>query len=58
MLFNYENFKRALKRVEEEKFALLQKDIEQVKAWVEKMLTLSLESNANLSRTNYLGVDM
>lgn len=58
MLFNYESFKRALKRVEEEKFALLKKDIEQVKAWAEKMLTLSLESTANISRTNYLGVDM
>lgn len=58
MLFNYESFKRALKRVEEERFELLKKDIAQVKAWVEKMLTLSLESTANLSRTNYLGVDM
>lgn len=58
MLFNYESFKRALKKVEEERFALLKKDIEQVKAWVEKMLTLSLESTANISRTNYLGVDM
>lgn len=58
MTFNYENFKRALKRVEEEKFAILKKDIEQVKAWVEKMLKLSLESTANISRTNYLGVDM
>lgn len=58
MLFNYESFKRALKKVEEERFALLQKDIQQVKAWAEKMLTLSLESTANISRTNYSGVDL
>lgn len=58
MAFNYESFKNALRKVEEEKFAILKKDIEQVKAWVEKMLTLSLESTANMSRTNYSGVDL
>jgi len=58
MRFNYENFKVALKKVEEERFELLKKDIEIVKAKVERILTLCLESSANISRTNYAGVDM
>lgn len=58
MLLNYEKFKLALKRVEEERFEILKKDIEQVKIWVEKMLTLGLESTSSISRASYLGLDM
>lgn len=56
--FNYNSFKEALKRVEQENHARLMEDIEKVKAFVEKALTLCLESNANLSRTNYPGVEL
>lgn len=58
MRFNYEKFKNALRKVEEERFLALKKDIEQVKAFVEKALTLCLESTANMSRTSYSGVDI
>lgn len=56
--FNYNNFKEALRRVEQENHAKLMQDIEKVKAFVEKALTLCLESNANLSRMNYPGVEL
>jgi hypothetical protein len=58
MRFNYESFRMALKKVEEERFLILQKDIKQVKAWVEKALTMCLDSTANMSRATYSGVDM
>lgn len=58
MRFNYERFKNALKKVEEERFLALKRDIEQVKAFVEKALTMFLESSANTSRASYLGVDL
>lgn len=56
--FNYDNFKEALKRVQDENHARLMQDIEKVKAFVEKALTLCLESNANMSRMNYPGVEL
>lgn len=51
--FDYNSFKEALKRVQEERHALLLQDIQKVKAFVEKMLTLFLESSTNMSRVNY-----
>jgi len=56
--FNYNNFKESLKKAEQENHARLMDDIEKVKAFVEKGLTLFLESNANMSRTSYPGVDV
>ena len=56
--FDYNSFKEALKKVQEERHALLMQDIEKVKAFVEKALTLCLESNASLSRVNYPGVEL
>lgn len=56
--FNYNSFKEALKRVEQENHLRLMADIEKVKAFVEKVLTLCLESNANMSRASYPGVDI
>jgi len=56
--FNYNNFKEALKRVEEENHAKLMADIENVKAFVEKALTMFLESSSNMARTTYPGVEM
>jgi len=56
--FNYNNFKLALEKAQAEKHALLMEDIEKVKAFVEKALTLCLESTANSSRVSYPGVDI
>lgn len=55
--FNYDSFKAALKRAQDESYAILLKDIEIVKAHVERGLTLFLDSNANLSRMNYPGIE-
>lgn len=56
--FSYDSFKEALKRVQEEKHAILMKDIEKVKAFVEKILTLCLESNASVARASYPGLEV
>lgn len=56
--FNYNKFKEALRNAEKENHARLMIDVEKVKAFVEKMLTLCLESSANLSRMNYPGVEL
>lgn len=55
--FDYDKFKAALLKAQEESHAVLLKDIEKVKAWVEKALTLCLESNASLARVNYPGIE-
>ena len=49
--FNYDSFKEAIKRVEQENYARLMDD-------VEKALTLCLESNANIARMEYPGVEL
>ena len=51
--FNYNSFKEALKKVEQENHAKLMLDIEKVKVFVEKALTLFLESNTNMARVSY-----
>jgi len=56
--FNYNSFKEALRSAEAENHAKLMIDVGKVKAFVEKMLTLCLESNANMSRMNYPGVEL
>lgn len=53
---NYNRFKADLKKVQEERHAILLKDISVVRAFVEKMLTLFLESTTNMSRVNYPGL--
>lgn len=55
--FNYKSFREALKRAQEENHARLLEDIEKVKVFIEKSLTLFLESNANMTRMNYPGVE-
>lgn len=53
---NYESFKEAVKNVEEENHNTLLFDIEKVKDFIEKALTLCLESSSNKTATNYPGV--
>lgn len=56
--FDYNRFKEALIKAKENSHAVLMEDIEKVKAGVEKLLTMCLESNANNARTCYPGVDI
>lgn len=56
--FDYNRFKAALKKVEEENNAKLLLEVQKVKVFVEKALTLCLESSANLSRTSYPGIEL
>ena len=56
--FNYAKFKEALKRVEEQKHLELRRDIEEVKAFVEKALTMFLDSTTNMTRVNYPGLEL
>ena len=55
---NIEKFKNALKKVEEEKYEELQKDVKKVRNTIEKILKMALENTAQLARTNYCGMDM
>lgn len=54
----FEKFKNALKKVEDEKYAVLQEDIKKVRNVVEKILTMAFENTAQVSRTNYAGMEM
>ena len=56
--FNYEEFKAALKKAEEERYLALREDLEKVKAFVEKALTMFLESSSNKARLSYPGADI
>lgn len=56
--FNYNRFKAAVKENEAEKHEELTKEVNQVRAFVEKMLSLSLDSCANRARTSYPGVEL
>lgn len=56
--FDYNRFKEALHAAKEHSHAILMEDIEKVKAGVEKILTLCLESNASMTRANYPGVEL
>ena len=55
--FSY-GFKKGLYRVEEGKENQLKKDLDSVKAFVEKCLTACLESTSNMARTTYTGIDL
>ena len=55
---NFERFKQALKKREEESFARLKKEIQEVKAFIEKMLTMFFESTTSQAQTNYSGLQM
>lgn len=55
--FNREKFEGALKESEVRENELLINEVDQVKKFVEKALTLCLESTSNLARTSYPGID-
>lgn len=56
--FNHGEFKQALKKVEDDNHSILMEEIEKVKAFVEKALSLGLESTASMSRANYQGLEL
>lgn len=56
--FDYNRFKEALLKAKEDSYAVLVEDVEKVKANVEKLLTMFLDSNTNKARTCYPGVDI
>ena len=55
---NFEKFKLALKKLEEQKYAELREDVKKVRNVVEKILKLALENTAQVARTNYAGIDI
>lgn len=57
-MFNYEKFKQALKKRQEESYELLMQEVKKVKETIEKILTLILETSASSARSNYSGLDM
>ena len=58
MAFNFERFKEALRKREEEQFEKLKKEIKELKTSIEIFLTKFLESTSNHARTNYYGLYM
>lgn len=56
--FDYDNFKESLKNSEINYQEQLMDDIEKVKAFVEKGLTLFLESSSNSASMCHPGVDI
>lgn len=55
---NFEKFKLALKKLEEQKYAELREDVKKVRNVVEKILKLAFENTAQVARTNYAGIDI
>ena len=58
MLNNFQKFKLALKKREEEQYARLQEEIRKMRDNIEHFLTLFFESTAGRSQTNYNGLEM
>ncbi len=57
-MYSFLKFKNALKESEERRQEILQKDIQKVRAAVEKFLTMAMENTANAARTQYSGLEM
>lgn len=56
--FNYNEFKAAVQKVSEAKHDDLVNEVNQISAFIEKVLTKSFESSANVARMNYPGIDL
>lgn len=57
-LLNHNDFKSAIQKIKDEKHNELINEVNQINAFIEKVLTMALENNANMSRMNYPGVDL
>lgn len=56
--FNRQKFENALEESNKTENLLLMNEVDQVKAFVEKALTMCLESTASISRATYPGIDL
>ena len=56
--FNFEKFKLALKKREEERYAKLQEEIRKLRDNIEKVLTMFFESTTSKAQTRYSGLGM
>lgn len=56
--FNFEEFKRVLKRREEENYAKLKAEVKKMKENIEHFLELFFESSTSKSQTRYTGLEM
>jgi hypothetical protein len=56
--FDLNKFEEAKQNVNEAEYEKVRSDVKTVRSIIEKMLTLALENSANLTRTNYAGLEM
>ncbi len=56
--FNYNKFRSAVEQAKEEMHNDLVKEVNQITEFIEKALTMSFESKANIARMNYPGIDL
>ena len=56
--FNFEDFKLALKKRDEERYAKLQEEIRRLRDNIEKVLTMFFESTTSKAQTRYSGLGM
>ena len=56
--FNFEEFKLALKKREEERYAKLQEEIKKLRDNIEKVLTMFFESSTSKAQTRYSELGM
>lgn len=56
--FNYNSFKEAIKRAQEDSHRILMEDIDKVKAVMEKGLAMVMECSTSQTRAAYPGVDI
>ena len=56
--FNFEEFKLALKKREEERYAKLQEEIRKMRDNIEHFLTLFFECTTSKNQTNYSNLQM
>ena len=56
--FSFEDFKLALRKREEERYAKLQEEIRKLRDNIEKVLTMFFESTTSKAQTRYSGLGM
>ena len=56
--FNFEEFKLALRKREEERYAKLQEEIRKLRDNIEKVLTMFFESTTSKAQTRYSSLGM
>ena len=56
--FSFEDFKLAMRKREEERYAKLQEEIRKLRDNIEKVLTMFFESTTSKAQTRYSGLGM